>query len=220
MAMSDRARRLLLTADGAFLAVVGAVQILFELVGYYRGAGPFGELFGLLGGQHQTEPKYRTRVIPRAALWISQKMTPRPDGVVTEAVTVWPAAIDLCPAAATQPIDKLAGRDRCVFAKTDRGAVAQGAPCCHLVTGYGRVEGCLHTTPLPLAGSPEAGEESRCASDALIAYAVPHPAGSRSRCCATAPRCADTSNVTPAAMTTSSIEIADHGRADHQSKSR
>ena len=45
MAMSDRARRLLLTADGAFLAVVGAVQILFELVGYYRGAGPFGELF-------------------------------------------------------------------------------------------------------------------------------------------------------------------------------
>ena len=95
MAMSDRARRLLLTVDGVFLAVVGSVQILFELVGYYRGAGPFGELFGLLGGQHQTEPKYRTRVIPRAALWISQKMTPRPDGVVTEAVTVWPAAIDL-----------------------------------------------------------------------------------------------------------------------------
>ena len=43
--MSDRARRLLLTADGVFLAVVGGIQVLFETVGYYSGAGPYGELF-------------------------------------------------------------------------------------------------------------------------------------------------------------------------------
>jgi hypothetical protein len=43
--MSDRVRRLLLTADGVFLAVVGGFQILLELAGYYRGAGPYGKFF-------------------------------------------------------------------------------------------------------------------------------------------------------------------------------
>jgi hypothetical protein len=45
VAVSDRARRLLLTADGVFLAVVGGLQVLLELAGYYRGAGPYGKLF-------------------------------------------------------------------------------------------------------------------------------------------------------------------------------
>jgi FtsH-binding integral membrane protein len=45
MAMSDRARRLLLTADGVFLAVVGGLQVVFELLSYYRGAGPLGDDF-------------------------------------------------------------------------------------------------------------------------------------------------------------------------------
>lgn len=43
--MSDRARRLLLTADGVFLAVVGGIQVLLELAAYYAGAGPYGEFF-------------------------------------------------------------------------------------------------------------------------------------------------------------------------------
>jgi hypothetical protein len=43
--MSDRARRLLLTADGVFLAFVSGFQVLFEIAAYYRGAGPYGELF-------------------------------------------------------------------------------------------------------------------------------------------------------------------------------
>jgi len=45
VAVSDRARRLLLTADGVFLAVVGGIQMMFELVGHFGAAGPFGDVF-------------------------------------------------------------------------------------------------------------------------------------------------------------------------------
>lgn len=45
MAVSDRARRLLLTADGVFLAVIGGIQVLLELAAYYADAGPYGEFF-------------------------------------------------------------------------------------------------------------------------------------------------------------------------------
>lgn len=44
----DRARRVrrrVMRADGIFLAVIGAAQVTFELVGYYAGAGPFGAVF-------------------------------------------------------------------------------------------------------------------------------------------------------------------------------
>ena len=41
--MADRACRILLTVDGAFLALVGAVQIVFELLSHYRGGGPLGD---------------------------------------------------------------------------------------------------------------------------------------------------------------------------------
>jgi hypothetical protein len=40
-----RARRLVLLADGVFLAVIGAVQVAFELAGYFAGAGPYGAVF-------------------------------------------------------------------------------------------------------------------------------------------------------------------------------
>ncbi len=43
--MSDRARRLLLTADGVFLTVIGGLQVVFEFLSYYRGAGPLGADF-------------------------------------------------------------------------------------------------------------------------------------------------------------------------------
>ena len=43
--MADRACRILLTVDGAFLALVGAVQIVFELLSHYRGGGPLGDTF-------------------------------------------------------------------------------------------------------------------------------------------------------------------------------
>jgi hypothetical protein len=39
------ARRRLLQANGAFLVVVGGVQVVFELLAYYAGAGPYGYLF-------------------------------------------------------------------------------------------------------------------------------------------------------------------------------
>src|SRR5215204_6054948 len=40
-----RARRRVLLVDGAFLAVVGALQVTFELLGYFTGAGPLGAVF-------------------------------------------------------------------------------------------------------------------------------------------------------------------------------
>jgi hypothetical protein len=38
-------RRRLLLAKGVFLIVVGGVQVVFELLAYYAGAGPYGYLF-------------------------------------------------------------------------------------------------------------------------------------------------------------------------------
>lgn len=43
--MSDRVRRLLLTADGVFLAVVGGIQMMFEFVGHFGASGPFSDVF-------------------------------------------------------------------------------------------------------------------------------------------------------------------------------
>ena len=40
-----RARRRVLLVDGVFLAVVGALQVTFELLGYFAGAGPLGAVF-------------------------------------------------------------------------------------------------------------------------------------------------------------------------------
>jgi hypothetical protein len=39
------ARRTLLIVNGCFLAVVGSVQVAFELMSYFRAAGPFGDIF-------------------------------------------------------------------------------------------------------------------------------------------------------------------------------
>ena len=39
------ARRRLPLANGVFLAVVGGIQVVFELLAYYTGAGPYGYLF-------------------------------------------------------------------------------------------------------------------------------------------------------------------------------
>jgi hypothetical protein len=39
------ARRWLLLADGVFLVVVGGVQVVFELLAYYKGVGPYGYIF-------------------------------------------------------------------------------------------------------------------------------------------------------------------------------
>src|SRR5262249_4340417 len=45
VAMSERARRILLTADGLFLAVIGGIQLMFEFIGHFAAAGPFGDVF-------------------------------------------------------------------------------------------------------------------------------------------------------------------------------
>jgi hypothetical protein len=42
---AGRLRRRVILADGVFLAVIGAVQVAFELLGYYAGAGPLGAVF-------------------------------------------------------------------------------------------------------------------------------------------------------------------------------
>ena len=39
------ARRQLLLANGVFLVVVGGVQVVFELLAYYAGVGPYGYIF-------------------------------------------------------------------------------------------------------------------------------------------------------------------------------
>jgi len=39
------ARRWLLLANGVFLVVVGGVQVVFELLAYYKGVGPYGYIF-------------------------------------------------------------------------------------------------------------------------------------------------------------------------------
>ncbi len=38
-------RRRLLLANGVFLVVVGGVQVAFELLAYFTGAGPYGDVF-------------------------------------------------------------------------------------------------------------------------------------------------------------------------------
>ena len=39
------ARRRLLLANGVFLVVVGGIQVVFELLAYFAGAGPYGYIF-------------------------------------------------------------------------------------------------------------------------------------------------------------------------------
>ena len=39
------ARRRLFFANGVFLVVVGGVQVVFELLAYYAGVGPYGYIF-------------------------------------------------------------------------------------------------------------------------------------------------------------------------------
>ena len=43
--MNALARRRLLLANGAFLVVVGGVQVVLELLAYYAGSGPYGKIF-------------------------------------------------------------------------------------------------------------------------------------------------------------------------------
>lgn len=38
-------RQSVMLADGAFLTIIGAAQVTFELVGYYTGRGPLGRVF-------------------------------------------------------------------------------------------------------------------------------------------------------------------------------
>jgi hypothetical protein len=45
MDSTERARRVLLRANGGFLAVVGAVQVGFELMSHYTGGGVYGGIF-------------------------------------------------------------------------------------------------------------------------------------------------------------------------------
>jgi len=42
---ATRHRRILITVDGLFLALIGGVQVAFELVSYDAGAGPHGAIF-------------------------------------------------------------------------------------------------------------------------------------------------------------------------------
>jgi hypothetical protein len=46
-----RARRILMRANGAFLALVGGAQMSFEFLSYYAGTGPLGRTFA---GSHYT----------------------------------------------------------------------------------------------------------------------------------------------------------------------
>jgi hypothetical protein len=46
-----KARRILLRANGAFLALVGGAQMSFEFLSYYTGSGPLGRTFA---GSHYT----------------------------------------------------------------------------------------------------------------------------------------------------------------------
>lgn len=46
-----KARRTLMHANGAFLALVGGAQMSFELLSYYAGSGPLGKVFA---GSHYT----------------------------------------------------------------------------------------------------------------------------------------------------------------------
>ena len=39
------ARRRLLLANGVFLVVVGGIQVFLELLAYFAGAGPYGDIF-------------------------------------------------------------------------------------------------------------------------------------------------------------------------------
>jgi hypothetical protein len=41
----ESARRRLFIANGVFLVVVGGVQVVFELLAFYVGAGPYAEVF-------------------------------------------------------------------------------------------------------------------------------------------------------------------------------
>ncbi len=43
--VDGRFRRGVLLADGVFLGVTGALQVTFELAGYYTGRGPLGDVF-------------------------------------------------------------------------------------------------------------------------------------------------------------------------------
>lgn len=49
--VDGRLRRGVMFADGMFLAVTGALQVTFELVGFYTGRGPLGDVFD---GSHYT----------------------------------------------------------------------------------------------------------------------------------------------------------------------
>jgi len=42
---SRRTRRVVMLVNGAFLTMVGATQVTFELLGYFAGAGPYGSVF-------------------------------------------------------------------------------------------------------------------------------------------------------------------------------
>jgi hypothetical protein len=39
------ARRIVILINGGFLALVGGVQVIFELIGHHTGAGPYGAVF-------------------------------------------------------------------------------------------------------------------------------------------------------------------------------
>ena len=43
--MTDNFRKTLLYADAAFLILIGGIQVVLELVGYFQGAGPLGDAF-------------------------------------------------------------------------------------------------------------------------------------------------------------------------------
>ena len=100
------------------------------------------------------------RVIPLAALAISQKTTPRPAGVLTEALTVSPAAINLGPAAATQR-DRRTRRPLIGVSspRLDGGAACRNARRArHLVTRDGSARETLrHNRLSRLPRSPEPG---------------------------------------------------------------
>jgi len=45
------ARKTLMRANGAFLALVGGTQVIFELLSHFFGVGPWGRIFA---GSHYT----------------------------------------------------------------------------------------------------------------------------------------------------------------------
>ena len=94
----------------------------------------------------ELRPKYRTRVIPAAALGISQNTTPAAGRRVHRGADGVAGGDHLAPPATTHLIGELAQHDRTLVAVGDR-AVAQHASRGHLVPGDDGIQKLFDTSP-------------------------------------------------------------------------